>query len=180
MPSSRPDGLEAFIKRIMELQPKSILDVGCGFGKYGFLCREYLDIWATDSDYHEHTVNIEGIEVFRDYTSSLQLNIYDWIYEIDATVLPWRDDFPTMLPSYDLIIMSDILEHMDNPIEVLDYALSLGKVYVKTPTRVTLQGEVYGNVFETHKGTVPEGELRERGEVEIVGRSFIFWGNKTC
>ena len=33
------------INKIIQLQPKSVLDVGCGFGKWGYLCREYLDVF---------------------------------------------------------------------------------------------------------------------------------------
>jgi hypothetical protein len=30
---------------IIALKPKSILDIGTEFGKYGVLCREYLELW---------------------------------------------------------------------------------------------------------------------------------------
>ena len=30
---------------VTEQKPKTILDVGIGYGKYGVLFREYLDIW---------------------------------------------------------------------------------------------------------------------------------------
>ncbi len=31
---------------LVELQPRSVLDIGVGFGKWGFLAREYLDVNA--------------------------------------------------------------------------------------------------------------------------------------
>ena len=33
------------------LKPFSILDIGSGFGKYGVLCREYLELWDGRQEY---------------------------------------------------------------------------------------------------------------------------------
>jgi hypothetical protein len=34
------------VSELQRLQPQSILDVGMGFGKWGVLAREYLDVWG--------------------------------------------------------------------------------------------------------------------------------------
>ena len=52
---------------INALQPRSILDVGCGFGKYGMLLREYLDVWHERYDKERWQVRIVGIEAFEQY-----------------------------------------------------------------------------------------------------------------
>ena len=31
--------------------PSSVLDIGTGFGKYGLLCREYLELWDGRENY---------------------------------------------------------------------------------------------------------------------------------
>ena len=43
MPVSIQFQITPCVSRIIGAQPKSVLDVGCGFGKWGYLCREYLD-----------------------------------------------------------------------------------------------------------------------------------------
>ena len=44
MGSSFIDQTPAIIHLLQKLQPKSVLDIGKGFGKYGFLLHEYLGI----------------------------------------------------------------------------------------------------------------------------------------
>jgi len=45
MPTSHPFQLDDIVQLIIETAPLSILDIGVGFGKYGLLAREYLEIW---------------------------------------------------------------------------------------------------------------------------------------
>ena len=45
MPVSTPVHISHCLGRIIGLNPEPVLDVGCGFGLWGFLCREYLDVW---------------------------------------------------------------------------------------------------------------------------------------
>lgn len=42
MPSSFHEALSIVVPFVIDLAPVRILDVGVGFGKYGFLFREYL------------------------------------------------------------------------------------------------------------------------------------------
>ena len=84
MPSSRPELVPFVVNLVMQLQPRSILEIGTGFGKYGFLFREYLDIWAAAADPsrllpENWQVRIDGIECFPAYISELQHRIYDRI-----------------------------------------------------------------------------------------------------
>ncbi len=50
MPSSRPNTIPTVIHLVRQLKPKSILDVGVGFGKWGHLFREYTDINEAEND----------------------------------------------------------------------------------------------------------------------------------
>jgi len=172
LPSSRIDGTESFVNRIMKEKPKTILDVGCGFGRYGFLCREYLDVWDATKPYDEHNIQIDAIEIFRPYIGKIQRGIYDTIYSKDATDIPWN------IGEYDLIILSDVLEHMNSKVamKVLDYALAVGGlVYVKTPNTDRAQEDTYGNAYERHKCWIKLEKLEDRGKAETVGDFFIYW-----
>lgn len=46
MPSSRRQNITELMSLIVQLNPSEVLDLGAGTGKYGFQCREYLDVWA--------------------------------------------------------------------------------------------------------------------------------------
>jgi hypothetical protein len=43
MPTSYYVQISTTIQIIQDINPKSVLDVGAGFGKYGVLCRKMLD-----------------------------------------------------------------------------------------------------------------------------------------
>jgi hypothetical protein len=50
MPSSRPTTIPVVIHLLRQIRPRSILDVGIGFGKWGHLFREYTDINEAERD----------------------------------------------------------------------------------------------------------------------------------
>ena len=93
------------------------LDIGFGFGKNGFLIREYAELWyGNNVDPKSWKHNIDGIEAFGDYIQDWHNQIYNKIYMGDALdVLPSLD-------KYDLIVMTDVLEHFekDDGFKVLD------------------------------------------------------------
>jgi 2-polyprenyl-3-methyl-5-hydroxy-6-metoxy-1,4-benzoquinol methylase len=79
--------------------PKTILDVGCGYGKYGVLLREYL----------EGDPLIDGVEAWPDYIEKHKLRgIYEELYSCDATDLSKE-----VLDKYDLVMMGDVIEHIE-------------------------------------------------------------------
>jgi hypothetical protein len=76
MPSSHLYQIPTIIKIICGLKPDSILDIGCGFGKYGFLAREYLEIWQSRYQKSEWVIKIDCIEVYGPYLTELPQYIY--------------------------------------------------------------------------------------------------------
>lgn len=153
MPSSRPELIPFVLRFVMQLSPRSILEVGAGFGKYGFLFREYLDIWAAASDPARldpanWQVQIDAIEVYEPYISDLQRRIYDRIIIGDAMEAIDR------LGTYDLIFLGDVIEHFpkEDGRRLLDKCLAhcARMVIVTTPNYFNPQGPEYGNDRETH------------------------------
>src|SRR3989304_997151 len=126
MPSSRPELIPFVINLVMQLQPRSILEIGTGFGKYGFLFREN---WQ---------VRIDGIECFAPYISDLQRRIYNRIIIGDALSEIDR------LGSYDLIFLCDVIEHFskEDGSVALDKGLARAgrMVLVTTPNYFNPQG----------------------------------------
>ena len=81
MPTSTFSGLEALIGYFFKIRPQSVLDVGIGFGRIGYLAREILDVMLNGSYRAEDwKVKIDGIEAFPDYIQEHQKALYDDIY----------------------------------------------------------------------------------------------------
>ena len=137
MPSSPYKHISKVMDIIYKLSPNSILDVGAGFGKYGLLCREYLELWDGRNKYHEF--------------------IYNNIYSEDITVLIDKIDY-----RYDLVLLIDVLEHFDKPTghSLLDKLLRQNNgVLISTPKNPSAQTGVFKNIYETHRAKWTRDEL---------------------
>lgn len=162
MPTSRPIALKHICNCILNLQPKSVLDIGIGFGKNGFLAREYTDIWK-GRVFSNWTTRIDGIEIFPDYLSEIQYMIYDNIYIGDAAKVIKR------LGNYDMIICTAVLEHFTKEdgnsllTDIKNLRTKLGIVVL--PINVKPQGAVYGNEHERHVSEWTLEDLSVYGKV---------------
>ena len=149
MPTSHHSQINQIMQFIVLVDPKSLLDIGVGFGKYGFLAREFLELWDGRERIGEWTRRIDGIEVFTDYLTPVHGYVYDTIYEGNAT-----DVLPTLENRYDLVLLVDVLEHFDRgPGEaLLDEILRRGRnVLISAPRNIGDQGDAFGNPHETHR-----------------------------
>ena len=147
MPSSTHVHISKMVDWIVRLQPKSVLDIGVGFGKWGFLAREYTDINAQHYKREDWRVRIEGVEAFPEYSTPTYHYIYDEIHYGDLrTVLP-------DLPNFDLVIIGDVIEHFDKEVG-LDLLQQLRKksrhILLSSPT-VFFTQELFDNEFERHR-----------------------------
>jgi len=107
MPSSDPITIPAVLKLVGLMHPKSILDVGCGNGRYGFLFREILDFNYGRLIQPTWEVKIDGLEIENRYITCIHGYIYNVVYTLD-----WLSFEPKI--NYDLIFMGDILEHFED------------------------------------------------------------------
>ena len=108
MPSSHWYQLNEIMELIIFTQPKNILDIGVGFGKYGFLSREYLELFDGREKLWDWKIIIDGIEIFQDYITPLHKIVYDQIYIGNV-----MDILPTLEKKYDLILLIDVIEHLN-------------------------------------------------------------------
>ena len=143
MPSSTYKIINQTIEEVLKVQPKSILDVGVGFGKYGFLCREYLETWKDRVFPNQWCVKIDGIDIFKSYLE-LEHNkvIYNNLYHGDAVgVLQTLD-------KYDMIIAMDVIEHMEKNkgIKLVKDILSKSNIcIINIPTGDWLHNKIVAN-----------------------------------
>lgn len=149
MPTSHSGQINEIVEIIVNANPMSVLDIGVGFGKYGFLSREYLELSDGRNEYNNWQRRIDGIEGYADYIGDLQRKIYSNIYIGNAL-----DILPKAEIKYDLILLVDVFEHFtyDEGVKLLANCLKHGKnVIVSTPKLMSEQGDVFDNPLETHK-----------------------------
>lgn len=150
MPVSMPAHISRCVSLIVEMQPRSVLDIGMGFGLWGFLCREYLDVFPGRVWPEQWEVRIDGIELFEPYIMAHQRAIYSNIIIGDIRKLA-----PT-LDHYDLIIAGDVIEHLDKDDgeDVVDalYDKADRALMVNIPLGENWDHpETYGNPGELHR-----------------------------
>ncbi len=179
MPTSQWRQITPIIDKVVRLSPHSVLDVGVGNGKYGFLCREYLDLDQTSPDarFGQRRAMIHGIEVFEPYITDVQRAIYDRIFVGDA-----REVVPSLTEVYDVVLLVDVLEHFDqrDAVSLLTELKRIGRhIIISVPSDAMPQAAVFGNEYETHRHSFTGDELRSLGfqVLSRVGGSWVgIWG----
>jgi len=150
VPVSIPQGIEQGIQWVTEVNPRSVLDVGIGFGLWGFLCRMYLDVFQGRFKKSDWLTRIDGVECFKDYIQPHQ----QWLYS--ALHIGKAEELLPALDHYDVVIFGDVLEHIDSPqcLEVLDQGVSLANqaVVLRLPIGPGWEhGVCYDNEQEVHR-----------------------------
>jgi len=166
MPTSQIDQVPKIIRLALALNPDSILDIGVGFGKYGFLCREYLEVWGKNDDYGKFTKRIDGIEIFPGYITPIHKYIYNKIYIGDVT-----DIYMKIKHNYNLILLVDVLEHLSKDSGkklILHFLSKNSNIIVATPKDFTYQGGSFGNKSEIHLCRWNKDELSELSDTLFV------------
>ncbi|MEO8664343.1 MAG: class I SAM-dependent methyltransferase [Ignavibacteria bacterium] len=96
------------IDLVKKLDPKSILDIGVGFGRWGILFREFLEVWGERNYSGKWNRVIDGVEIFPGYIKEYHKYFYNNIYTenaLDFIKKPGRN--------YDLINCGDVIEHFN-------------------------------------------------------------------
>ena len=152
MASSFSAQIPLIIHIVSQLTPKTILDIGKGFGKYGFLIHEYVGISKvskidkTKSMSEQSKIKIDAVEIDETLMMPHLKNFYHTIYEMDIL------DGYKALSDYELILMIDVIEHLEKvkAIEVLKYFISKNvNVLIATPSNFFEQ-HLYESTYENH------------------------------
>ena len=178
MPSSRPNTIPTVIHLVRQLKPKSILDVGVGFGKWGHLFREYTDINEAENDPARYQrkkwrVRIDGIEGYAAYLTPMHRYLYNHLHIGNAGTLLNK------LPQYDLIFLGDVIEHLEKAagLRLLRAALKKANkaVIVTTPKFETGQADLCGNELERHRSlwSAEDFSRFDRVAVKTIDRATL-------
>jgi 2-polyprenyl-3-methyl-5-hydroxy-6-metoxy-1,4-benzoquinol methylase len=137
-------------------RPISVLDVGPGFGKFGLLFREYVE----GIDHGSAFSRLDAVETEPRYLARFRWlpEIYDRVIVADVCALS-----DTEL-DYDLIVMAEVLEHLDR-----DAALHLlgripGRVVISTPRAFFDNPEADEWESERHRSHWTPEDFAERAE----------------
>jgi SAM-dependent methyltransferase len=134
MPVSIWLGLEDCVQAITECWPRSVLDAGIGFGLFGHLLRQYLDVWEGRIQRAEWRIRIDGIEIDARRIQPHAHCLYDDLFVGDI-----RELVPVHASRtpYDVILFGDVLEHLpkDDAVCLLrkSIALAMKRVIVRIP-----------------------------------------------
>ena len=170
MPSSRFDVIPIVLKHVVDIKPKTILDIGIGYGKWGVLFREYLDIWDVDKPYDERGLHLTGIEANADYDNSVW-QTYDDI--IVCNVMSKLEHLKKI--EVDLLFMGDVIEHFSKGEgKLLLNTLKYKNAIIVTPLVVSAQEAVYDNPYEIHKSSWSKADFPELKQHYLINNQQVF------
>lgn len=152
MASSFIEQTPAIINLVEKLKPNKILDIGKGFGKYGFLFHEYIGIDNTKkinpsiSLKEQSRIEMDAVEIDPDLMLPHLSHIYNHIYFGDIL------DIYKQLPIYDLILMIDIIEHINKKgaVNLLQHFLKQGTNIIIATPKDFFEQHLYESEYENH------------------------------
>jgi hypothetical protein len=149
MPVSFYQAIPTVIQQILLHNPSSILDVGVGFGKYGVLIRENLEVPYERYYKEQWLIRLDGVEAFVQYRNPIHDYVYNQVFYGDILQIHRQ------LDKYDCVLLIDVLEHFskEEGHQVLKILLDHTNkaLIVSTPLYPAHQKEYLGNTFEEHK-----------------------------
>lgn len=127
MPTSALQVWPKVIHLVWQVQPSTILDVGPGHGKAAILLREYVGTMARDLGAIER---IDAVEAEPRY-----LVMFPWLSAVYDSVISANvaDMTEAELDAYDLVLMVDVIEHLDKADALALIDRIRGHVVICTP-----------------------------------------------
>lgn len=146
MPCSSHLGLSLALDQAVRLRPRRVLDVGVGFGKWGFLLREALDFIDGRLERGTWQVRIDGVDARR-YDSPLPGWAYDEVRICDVLGVAGE------LAGYDLVVMGDVIEHFEKAdgLALLRTLLAQNRNVLLTTPLFYFDQEVEDNPYQRHR-----------------------------
>jgi len=151
----------------------SVLDIGCGFGKYGVILREFLDVKKRRYSKQSWKTTIDAIDIWSDYISPLHGYIYNKVLTGNIVALV------NHIESYDVILFVEVLEHLEKRVGTK----LLPKLYEKCNKALVLSfppsirnsdGANWENPHELHKSLWTFEDLKSIfPETTALGRSVF-------
>ena len=169
MPHSSHHGVTLMLEHVVRMNPQRVLDVGVGYGKWGFLVREALDFMPGRLNREDWRIEIHGIDAFP-YESPLRDWVYDRVTKADVREIAGE------LRGYDLVVLGDVLEHLpkSDGVRLLRTLLAENRnVLIATPFDFFEQ-ELERNPYERHLSHWSQRDFREwTCEYDVAGGTVL-------
>jgi len=158
------------LPRILDLIPRegeSLLDVGCGRGVIGALCRIYRGYGR-----------LVGLDVYRPYVDFCRAyRFYDEVIEwnLEELPLPFKDK------EFDVVTAVEVIEHLEKAQAraLLGELERVGRrVVVTTPNRFFDQAAYDGNKWQRHRSEWRAKELERLGYRVMGGGGLLLFGRR--
>jgi len=140
-----------------DLSDKVILDVGCGFGEWGFLIRTRKSGYPC----------LIGLDVWRSHLDKLRfLTVYSELVYCRIPPIPLKDK------STDITLACELLEHLPKEVGFRFLAelerVTKELIIVSVPLNAP-QEEIYGNPYEKHVSEwLPRDFVQHGYEIKVV------------
>lgn len=169
MASSFQSQISTIIHLAMKLQPKTVLDVGKGFGKYGFLLHEYIGINPhkrinpSMKMKEQSSVIIDAVDADPDLMLPHLDQLYDHVYMQD---IHQNMNFQRR---YDLVLMVDVIEHLkkEEAITFLKKCLAEGSALIVATPVDFFEQDLYESEYEHHVSHWKLGDFQKLGQVDM-------------
>jgi 2-polyprenyl-3-methyl-5-hydroxy-6-metoxy-1,4-benzoquinol methylase len=142
----------SWVLRAVPLESRSIIDLGCGRGIMGALCRIYRE-----------PQRLVGVDIFEPYLEFCRkLGLYDELVMWDLQKIP----LPFAEREFDVCICTEVLEHLPKlkGEELLDEMERIAsQIIVTTPNLFFVQPEYDGNPWQKHVSRWSVRDFRRRG-----------------
>jgi len=166
MGTSNWQNISYCIELIRKINPASVLDIGAGFGRWGILCREFLEIWDSGNYTDKWNCRIDAVEIFEGYLKPYHSYFYDNVYVEDALKFIGENN-----DKYDLIICGDVIEHFEKNIAekfIGDCLKKCRYLMIIIPVGKNWeQGEINNNKYEIHRSIWSNSDFRKYPDVKI-------------
>ena len=169
MASSFVSQIPGIVNLLSTIKPASVLDIGKGFGKYGFLLHEYVGIDnkkkldPSRQMKEQSNIVIDAVEVDPDLMLPHLEHFYNKIHFGDVLKLY------NQLPVYELVIMIDIIEHINKEatLPMLAHFISQGSsILISTPIDFFEQ-HLYESEYENHVSHWTKKDFATIARVEV-------------
>jgi SAM-dependent methyltransferase len=152
MASSFASQIPIIVNLLTRLKPSTVLDVGKGFGKYGFLIHEYIGIDSRKRPNPELTltkqseVAVDAVEVNADYMWPHLCHFYR---EVHVGLI---EDLYSRLPMHDLVLMVDVIEHLNKAdgLRVTKHFVAAGSWVIVATPRDFFNQDLFESPHEHH------------------------------
>jgi len=149
------------------IEGTSILDVGCGNGKWGYLIK--VDYWYTRAGRRKAKIEyVVGVDLYLKYLTFVKTHkIYDDVVLCDTRYLPFRRF------AFNTVLLLEVIEHMTKNEgekslrEAERVANSL--IIVSTPSYFIRQGTKDGDCFQKHLSKWTVNDFIRLGYSILIG-----------